>query len=63
MAEPRLEDISDYDSLKGDKKKIVYRVLIVGLVLGALYSLAYNYYDNSEDNLSVEKSIKSIPVK
>jgi predicted negative regulator of RcsB-dependent stress response len=63
MDEPRLEDISDYDSLKGNKKKIVYRVIVIGLIIGALYSLAYNYYDNSEDNLSVEKSIYSIPVK
>ena len=32
--EPKLEDIGDYDTLKGEKKKIVWTVIIVGIIIG-----------------------------
>ena len=63
MAEPRLEDISDYDTLKGSKKKIVWTVVVVGIVLGALYSFAAQEFDGGEENMQVQESIKTIPVK
>jgi len=69
MSEPRLEDIGDYDSLKGDKKRIVWTVIIVGLLLGVAYVVAYKVFDNKADNIPTKDKItvvhlsKSIPVR
>ncbi|MDY0120325.1 MAG: hypothetical protein RBR54_00135 [Sulfurimonas sp.] len=63
MSEPRLEDIGDYDTLKGEKKKVVWTVIMGALLVGVLYVVAYSYYDKSDDSLKVEETIKTIPVK
>ena len=63
MSEPRLEDIGDYDTLKGEKKKVVYAVIFSVLTIGIVYSLAFSYYDNSDENLAQEKSYKAVPMK
>ncbi|MEA1917025.1 MAG: hypothetical protein U9N42_05780 [Campylobacterota bacterium] len=33
--EPTLESIEDYNTLKGEKKRVVWTVIIVGLIIGA----------------------------
>jgi len=63
MREPNLEEISDYDTLKGQKKKVVWAVIFAGLIMGIVYSVAYNFYDNKEDAMNVQETIKSVPVK
>ena len=63
MSEPRLEDIGDYNTLKGEKKKVVWAVILAGLLMGVIYTIAYSIYDNKEDNIKVEDSIKKIPVR
>lgn len=63
MSEPRLEDIGDYDTLKGEKKKVVWTVIVGALLVGVLYVVAYSYYDKSDDSIKVEEQIKTIPVK
>lgn len=63
MSEPTLEDITDYDTLTGSKKKIVWGVILVGLVIGIVYVVSYSHFSNVNDSIPVEKSIKSIPVK
>lgn len=63
MGEPTLEDIEDYDTLKGEKKKIVWTVIIAGLLLGVIYVVAYNYFDNAEENIQVEERVKSVPLR
>ena len=63
MGEPRLEDIGDYNTLKGEKKKVVWAVVFAGLLIGVIYSIAYSIYDNEEDNIKVEKSIQQIPLR
>lgn len=60
MSEPTLESIEDYNTLKGEKKKVVLGVIFVGLLLGAIYLVAGNVFDNSTDNLKVEQSIHSM---
>ena len=60
--EPTLEGIEDYNELKGSKKKVVWTVIITGLIIGVLYSMVYDI-DDSNDAIQVEKSLKSIPVK
>ena len=63
MSEPRLEDIGDYDTLKGEKKKVVWTVIVGALLVGVLYVVAYSYYDKSDDSIKVEETINTIPVK
>ena len=63
MSEPRLEDIGDYDTLKGEKKKVVWAVIFAGLLMGIIYSIAYSVYNNADDNIKVEESIKKIPLR
>jgi len=63
MSEPRLEDISDYNTLKGEKKKVVWAVILAGLLMGVIYTIAYSVYDNEGDNIKVEERIKKIPLK
>ena len=63
MSEPRLEDIGDYDTLKGEKKKVVWAVVLAGLLMGVIYSIAYGIYDNEGDNIKVEDTIKKIPLR
>ena len=61
--EPTLEGIGDYDTLKGEKKKIVWAVIIAGLIIGSAYVIASKIFTNEGDNIPVEQSIKSVPVK
>jgi len=63
MSEPRLEEIGDYDNLKGEKKSIVWSVIIAGLVIGAIYVVSSNYFSEVDDKIKTEDSIKSIPLK
>lgn len=63
MSEPRLEDIEDYDTLKGKKRKVVLFVIFAGIVMSIVYAFAYNMFDNKEETLRVEQSINKIPMK
>jgi hypothetical protein len=62
MSEPRLEDIGDYNSLKGEKRKVVWAVILAGLLMGIVYSFAYNTYDE-DDRIEVKEQIKVMPVR
>ncbi len=61
--EPTLENIDDYDTLKGDKKKVVTWVIISGLIVGSLYVLASKVFTDKDDVIPVQEKIKTIPVK
>ena len=69
MSEPRLEDIGDYNTLKGEKKKVVWAVILAGLLMGVIYSIANSVYDNKDDAINIKDSItvvpqsKSIPIR
>lgn len=63
MGEPRLEDISDYDKLKGEKKKVVWTVIIGAILMGIIYVVSYKVYDNKEESIEVKERIHNIPVK
>lgn len=62
MSEPRLEDISDYNTLKGKKKGIVWTVVIVGILIGIIYMFAYKIYDNKADAISIKDEITVVPL-
>jgi len=63
MSEPRLEDIGDYSTLKGEKKKVVWAVILAGLLMGIIYTIASSVYDNKEENIKVEDSITKVPLR
>ncbi|MDD2448570.1 MAG: hypothetical protein PHS42_11370 [Sulfurimonas sp.] len=62
MSEPRLEDIEDYNGLKGQKKKVVWAVVITGLVISIIYGIVVNLTD-SEEPSSVDKTYKTVPMR
>lgn len=61
--EPTLQSIDDYNTLKGEKKKIVWLVILACLVVGAGLMIAKNYDKGESDAIPVEESIGKIPVK
>lgn len=69
MSEPELRDISDYDTLTGEKKRVVWIVIVVGLLIGMAFLVASKVYNASDETIKVQDSItvvpgsKSIPVK
>lgn len=61
--EPTLSGIEDYDTLKGSKKKVVWLVILSGLLVGAIFLGAKIYYGEVSDTMVVEESIGKVPVK
>jgi len=63
MSEPTLEDMSDYQGLKGEKKKTVRLVIISGLVLGVLYVGVNHFFGSVDDSLNVSDSVQTVPYR
>ena len=63
MSEPRLEDISDYNTLKGEKKKVVLAVILAGLIMGIIYTVTSSKYDSVDDSIVVEETSQKIPMR
>jgi len=63
MSEPRLEEIGDYNTLKGEKKRIVWAVIIAGLIMGGVYVVASNSYGDVDDQIKIEDPIKNVRIK
>lgn len=61
--EPTLSSIEDYDTLKGSKKRVVWAVIISGLIIGAIFVTAKIVYGGGEDTIVVNESIGKVPVK
>jgi len=61
MSEPTLQSIEDYNTLSGEKRRVVWAVILSGLIIGALYVVASNYYDNAEDTIKTTDTIKDVP--
>lgn len=63
MSEPRLETIEDYDTLKGEKRRVVWAVVLAGFIIGAIYVVASSMFTNSDDAIQTQESLKNIPMK
>lgn len=61
--EPTLNSIEDYNTLKGSKKRVVWTVILTGLMLGALFVGAKIYYGEADDTIHVQDTIGKVPVK
>ncbi len=63
MGEPELEDISDYNELKGNKKRVVWAVIIGGILMSIIYVYVANAYGSVKDSIKAEDSVKYMPLK
>ncbi len=63
MSEPRLEDSSDYDTLKGEKKKVVWAVVLVGLIMGVIYTVVATSNNEANDVIKVEETFTKVPMR
>lgn len=61
--EPTLESIEDYDTLKGSKKRVVWTVIIAGLLVGIMFVAAKSYYGSVNDSIPLQDAIGKVPVK
>lgn len=61
--EPTLSSIEDYDTLKGSKKKVVWTVIITGLLIGVIFLALKTYYGNVQDTITVKDTITKVPAK
>lgn len=61
--EPTLSSIDDYNTLKGPKRRVVWAVIISGLIIGAIFVTAKMIYGGVEDSIPVSESIGKVPVK
>jgi len=61
MSEPRLQDIGDYNTLTGEKRRIVWAVIIAGLIIGSIYVFASAYFAPS-DKINTNDPITKVPM-
>lgn len=61
--EPTLESIDDYNTLKGSKKRVVWTVILAGLMIGVILLVAKSYYGSVNDSIPVQDAIGKVPVK
>lgn len=57
MNEPSLQQISDYHTLSGQKRRIVMAVVLAGLILGSIYAGARAYFSNPSDAIVVKNDV------
>jgi len=62
MSEPRLQDMGDYNTLSGEKRRIVLAVVIAGLIIGGIYGLARAYFV-PDDVISPTEKVGKVPYK
>ena len=62
MSEPTLETIEDYNGLSGEKKRIVWAVIISGLIIGGIYVGAKTLYWDVDDEIKTE-NVGKFPLK
>jgi len=60
MSEPRLQDIGDYNTLTGEKRRIVWAVVIAGLIMASVYGAARVYFV-PDDIISTNDPITKVP--
>ena len=60
MSEPRLEDIGDYNTLTGEKRRIFWAVIIAGLIMATVYGAARAYFV-PDDIINTDDAITIVP--
>lgn len=60
--EPTLKEIGDYDGLKGEKKRIVWAVILAGLILGSIFGGVEYLYGTPSDSIKTQ-NVGQIPLR
>ena len=60
--EPSLEEIGDYNGLKGEKKRIVWAVLAAGIILGSIIGIVNYFYGTPSDSIKTE-NVGKVPLQ
>ncbi len=61
--EPTLKTIEDYNTLSGEKRRVVWAVIISGLIIGTIYVGAKAIYSDVDDTIPINDSITNVPLK
>ncbi len=62
MNEPTLQQMEDYNGLRGQKRWVVRTVIITGLLIGAIYVVVANsYIGQPHDALPAAGAVPSVP--
>jgi multisubunit Na+/H+ antiporter MnhG subunit len=59
--EPSNETISDYNRLTGEKKRVVWAVILLCLAVGVGYTVAGKIFNAKNDSIAVQEKIVSNP--
>lgn len=62
MNEPTLQNIDDYNTLGGEKRRVVLAVILATLIVGAIFTAAKFYFSTVSDEIPTEK-VGYLPVK
>lgn len=60
MSEPRLRNMSDYDALCCEKRRVVFAVILAGLIMGAVYLTAKSCCPET-DMIATQDPIVNVP--
>lgn len=60
--EPTLENLSDYNTLKGEKKRVVWAVILSGIIIGSVYSVANSYFGTPNGEIKTHEKVGRIPL-
>lgn len=61
--EPNLRQIDDYNTLKGQKRRIVWAVILSGIIFGLIIMAAKTFYGAKDEPLSVSDTIVNVPMR
>jgi hypothetical protein len=62
--EPSLEAIDDYKKpLKGSKKRTIWFFILIGLLIGVIYTTVNKYYGQPSDEIPTSQKIGTLPAK
>ncbi len=61
-SEPELRDFDDYDTLSGEKKRVVWGVIIVGILIGCAFFAASKIYTDKGDVIQIHDDITNVPL-
>ena len=61
-SEPQLRDFDDYDTLSGEKKKVVWSVIIIGILIGVAFFVAGKIYTDKGDMIEIHDDIVKVPL-
>lgn len=62
MNEPNLNHIDDYHTLQGEKRRVVWAVVVACLIVGGIFAGAKYFYDGVSDETPTVK-IGKVPYK